>query len=657
MNPAVFYRRCIFLCLVFVAGLSGLSARLIYLHVIKANDYRQKSDRVSIRKSTLIANRGCIVDCNNQLIARNIPRARMALDKKLLLDIGQAKLSLANKLLRESPEWNQPDQWDQRTRDSKIKARASKLKNEMSADVIIQKHIEHVIDTFARPLGLTPEELRRRMKLENEKQMHVIIKPDLSDEDAEKLKCLARDYSMIHSFDFEELQKRWYAMPDMAAAIIGYVGEDKNEKKGISKGRSGIEKKMNDKMSGFDGHVIMHRDKFELLAPAKPQKIKPPAHGLNIQLTLDMGMQAVLEEELDAGLEEFKAKKGAIVLMNPKNGAILAMASRPTYNLNTRENIAENGFDYATQAIYEPGSTFKIISTSGAIDQGLVEPDTEIFCGPYRSGRLRVKDYKTFGNLTVEQILAKSSNVGSYKVALELGPDKYFKYLSAFGFGSKTNILMAGESAGVVQNTGNATDFSRISYGYAVSVTPLQVACAYSAIANGGTLMEPQLLKSVMANNGAVIEGFKPTPRHRVIKEETAAKMRRALATVVDVKGTARRAKVEGFQVAGKTGTTRKLHPEGGYYDGQNGREKRYTVSFAGMVPAEQPEFVCVVVIDDPRMPESKPGEPKVYPGGGNVAAPIFAKVAKKIVSRMGLEPSKPTDPDAASQPIAKSSN
>ena len=654
MNPAVFYRRCILLCLVFVAGLSGLSARLIYLHVVKAKEYSQKSDRVSIRKVILKANRGCIVDCNNQLIARNIPRARMALDKKLLRDIRPATLSLANKELRESPEWYQ---WDQRTRNRKIKACAARLKNEMQADVIVEKHIEHVVDTFARPLGMTQDELRRRMKLDNARQMYVVIKHDLSEDDAEKLQQLAREYSIMHTFAFEELQKRWYVVPDMAAAIIGYVGEDESDKRGVIRGRSGIENKMNVVMSGRDGHVITHRDKFELLAPAKPQTIRPPAHGLNVQLTLDIGMQEVLEEELDAGLKEFRAEKGAIILMNPKNGSILAMASRPTYNLNTRENIAENGFDYATQAIYEPGSTFKIISTSGAIDQGLLEPDTVLFCGPYRSGRLRVRDYKTFGDLTVQQILAKSSNVGSYKIALELGPDKYFDYLRAFGFGAKTNILMAGESAGVVNNTGNPTDFSRISYGYAVSVTPLQVACAYSAIANGGTLMEPQLLKSVMANNGAVIETFKPTPVRRVIKEETAAKMRQALAAVVDVKGTAVRAKVEGFSAAGKTGTTRKLHPEGGYYDGQNDREKRYTVSFAGMVPAEQPEFVCVVVIDDPRMPESKPGEPKVYPGGGNVAAPIFAKVAKRIVKRMGLEPAETIDPNATPQPLAKTSH
>ena len=163
-----------------------------------------------------------------------------------------------------------------------------------------------------------------------------------------------------------------------------------------------------------------------------------------------------------------------------------------------------------------------------------------------------------------------------------------------------------------------------------VSVTPLQVACAYSAIANGGLLMEPQLLKSVIANDGTKTHTFKQKKVRRVIKAETALKMREALATVVDVKGTARLAKVEGFSVAGKTGTTIKIHPKGGYYDGQNGRDKRYTVSFAGMMPAENPEFVCVVVIDDPKMPDAEEGTPTANPGGGSVAAPIFSKVASR---------------------------
>ena len=650
-----------------MTGLSALSVRLIYLHVVKANAIAKESIDSS-KSVVLLANRGCIVDCNNQLIARNIPRARMAFDKLRLRNTGVATLALANKELRETPEWYL---WDQDKRNRKVVARAAQLKIQLRADEIIARNIEHVIDTFARPLGMTSTELRERMKLDREGQDYVVIKPDLSEDDAEKLKQRARDYSISPSIVFEEWQKRWYVMPNMAAAMVGYVGEDENDPDRNVRGRAGIENKMNDELSGKNGQVITHKNKYRPLDLAKPGKVTPPRHGLNVQLTLDMGMQRVVEEELDAGLKEFSATKGAIVLMNPKNGAIMAMASRPSYNLNTRKNIAENGFDYATQAIYEPGSTFKIISTSGAMDQGLIEPDTVFDCGPYRNGSVRlVKDYKTFGDLSVQQILAKSSNVGSYKIALELGPERFFEYLKAFGFGAKTNILMAGESAGVVTNTANPTDFSRISYGYAVSVTPLQVACAYCAIANGGELMEPQLLKSMMADNGVTTHTFNKKKVRRVIKTETALKMREALATVVDIQGTARRAKVEGFSVAGKTGTTVKIHPQGGYYDGQNDRDKRYTVSFAGMMPAENPEFVCVVVIDDPKMPDAEEGMPPAIAGGGSVAAPIFSKVATRIANLMGLKPSHQkmpapqkmptpqkmlTSQDDEAQPVAKS--
>ncbi|MDG1357212.1 MAG: penicillin-binding protein 2 [Akkermansiaceae bacterium] len=648
MNPSAFYNRCIVLCLLFVSGLSVLSVRLIYLHVVKANDYQVKSAKTT-EPVVLLANRGCIVDCNNQLIARNIPRARMAIDKLRLNNPAVAALSLANKELRETAEWYL---WDQNKRNRKVEARAAGLKAGMKAEDMIAQHINHVVETFARPLGMTPAMLRQRMKLNKEDQKYVVIKSDLSEEDAENMKRLAHDYSISPSIVFEEWQKRWYVMPNMAAAIVGYVGEDADEQGRIVRGRSGIENKMNDELAGKNGNVITHKNKYRPLDIAKPGKVTPPRHGLNVQLTLDMGMQRVLEEELEAGLEKFSSVKGAIVLMNPKNGAIMAMASRPSYNLNTRKNITQNGFDYATQAIYEPGSTFKIISTAGAMNEGFIQPDTIFDCAPYREGSVRVRDYKTFGDLTVQQILAKSSNIGSYKVALELGPDKFFEYLSAFGFGAKTNILMAGESAGVVRNTGNPTDFSRISYGYAVSVTPLQVACAYSAIANDGVLMKPQLLKSMMADNGATTHSYDKVRVRRVIKSETAEKMRQALATVVDEKGTARRAKVEGFIVAGKTGTTVKIHPDGGYYNGENDRDKRYTTSFAGMMPADQPEFVCVVVIDDPSMPDREEGKPKVTPGGGNVAAPIFSKVATRVANLMGMKPSKQGDP---TQTVAKS--
>ena len=209
------------------------------------------------------------------------------------------------------------------------------------------------------------------------------------------------------------------------------------------------------------------------------------------------------------------------------------------------------------------------------------------------------------------------------------GKDRFFKYASDFGFGEKTNVRLAGESRGMLKNTGNEVDFSRVSYGYAVSVTPLQVANAYCVIANGGNLMQPQIVKSVDTNAGVIIEEFKPKVLRRVISERTARLMRESLKTVVETGGTATRADVPGFTEGGKTGTARK-HNEiaGGHY------EDRYTVSFAGMLPAENPAFVCIVVVDDPQTTEVKR-----Y--GGTIAAPIWKRIAERTAAHMHLTPTE----------------
>ncbi len=680
-----------------MTGLSGLSARLVYLQVVKADEYMEKSGR-AYRETALAATRGSIVDCNGIYFAFNTPCVGVSVDKTQLYDfksIEQRAKSLAIMELRQSPDWGL---WNEAARDEVIKNRAKEITDKFTKEEIVNRHVEHVIGNFAQPLGMKPEDLRDKMQISDKKRGDVVIKRDLSEDHAESLKQLAdeclitfrhhRAHRYVKSkngiFVFKDEQKRLYAELEMAAHLLGFVAERKASpveesklraltqniealEEGIEdavslyqiaeilrmqcelaiakderdmirarlkpQGRAGIEARMNTILAGQDGHVITR-------AGTLGDQIKPPKHGLDVQLTIDSQIQRILEEELDQGLAESGAKKGAVIVMDPKTGEILGMASRPTYNLLTRENIAENGFDFATQAIYEPGSTFKIISAAGAMDEGLIHPDSVFDCSPMWNP-IRVQDYKTFGDLTVEEVLAKSSNVGAYKMALKLGQDSFFDYVSAFGFGAATGIPMTGESAGIVNNTGNPTDFSRVSYGYAVSVTPLQIACAYSALANGGKLMKPRLLKAIIANNGVIHRRYNPVQVREVIKTHTAVKMRQALATVVAQGGTGSRARVEGFAVAGKTGTTRMLHPDGGYYDGKNDREIRYIVSFAGMLPAHNPEFVCVVVIEDPEtaIPALDQYGNKVKIGGGSVAAPIFSRAATRVANEIGLRP------------------
>jgi cell division protein FtsI/penicillin-binding protein 2 len=434
-----------------------------------------------------------------------------------------------------------------------------------------------------------------------------------------------------------ESSKRWYTSPDLATHVIGYTGEIEvlDEKGGRAfrqVGKFGVESTLEDYLAGSDGWQEHRRAPNGARIPGDTSSLKPPRSGLNIQLTLDMGAQAIVEEELDAGLKEFQSERGCVIVMDPKTGEILAMASRPHFNLNLLKDLDKNAANFALQANYEPGSTIKIVAAAGAINERLVSAQTSIFChnGLYQQGKVRVPDHHPYGYLTVEGVLAKSSNIGAYKLGLQLGSKRFYDYMGRWGFGVKTGIQLSGESRGVVRDTGNAVDFSRATYGYALAVTPLQMASAYSVIAGDGKLRKPYIVKSVIANDGTVVERFEPEVISTVLRPEVARSMRGALEKVVDIKGTAVLAEVPGYRAGGKTGTAIRIK-DGRYQPGH------YTVSFAGMLPAEDPAFVCIVVIDDPLT-----NEVKRY--GGTIAAPVFGKIGARLAAHMNLTPTEPVE-------------
>jgi len=318
----------------------------------------------------------------------------------------------------------------------------------------------------------------------------------------------------------------------------------------------------------------------------------------------------------------------------------LAMASRPHFNLNIRdERLVKNGTSFAYQDLYEPGSTFKIVAVAAALEEKKTYMEEQIFChhGHWTQGKNWVKDYKSFDYLTPGGILKKSSNIGAWMLAKRMPEIKYFDYVKAFGFGSKTGIGASAEGKGSVRNTGNPMDNARVSYGYAVSVTPLQIASAYNVIANGGKYLRPQLIKRLTYADGQTVayESEQEVLR-TVISHETAKKLRGALATVTQKGGTAWRAAIEGYTVGGKTGTAWKL--DKGVYN-----KDMYSVSFVGMVPADKPDFVCVVVIDDPRLKVDPETKKEFKRGGGSVAAPVFAKVAKRVLKIRKVAPNVPS--------------
>jgi cell division protein FtsI/penicillin-binding protein 2 len=626
-----FQYRCILLCSVLVAGLSLLSARLLQIQLVNRQRYAASSHKAFQRIEKLPAIRGMIVDRREEPLAKSIPVATLYVDKNHLFDPKLASYGLAYQEASNQPGW---DTMDETKRMRRIKSLRAEILDSETPDSIIQKHLAQAVGLLARPLGMRREDLRA--KIETSPGVWLPLAKDIPEDLADRLRA-SIDENWLQGFDFENSLKRWYTAPTLATHLIGFTGEieetdDNDQQHTRMVGKFGVECAMEEYLAGRDGWRQHRRDAHGLVVPGDSSSLLPPRAGLNVQLTIDMGLQAIVEEEMDAALSEFKAERAAVVLIDPHTGEILAMASRPHFDLNRKENLVQNSFNFAIQAIYEPGSTYKIVATAGALNEGIATPFTSVFChnGHYVSGKIEVPDHAPYGMLTLQGVLAKSSNIGAYKFALQLGPKRFYDYVKRWGFGSKTGILLSGESSGIARNSGNAVDFSRASYGYALNVTPLQMACAYAVLANDGKLLKPQIIKALIANDGTIVQDYPPEIVTQVLKPNVAVQMRAALEKVTEKGGTATLAAVPGFRVAGKTGTAKRHNPHGRGY-----LPNSYTVSFVGMLPADHPAFVCVVVIDDPKTD-------KVSRYGGTIAAPAFAKIATRVATHMNLQPTEP---------------
>ena len=625
-----FQKRCIVLCLALVTLLSVLSARLVQIQLVERQRYAASSARAYQRVEIIPAIRGMIVDRNNDPIAKSIPVSSIYVDKNHLLDPKIASYGLAYKQAFEQPDW---EKLSPEAKAQRVSGLRGHILESEEPDTIVKKHMAHAIGLLARPIGMRRDELRD--KIEKTKGKWFPLKKDIPDDIAERLRDIVTE-NHLQGFAFENSIKRWYTNPNLATHLTGFTGEIKKKtKKGKTvyqmAGRFGVESAVESYLTGRDGRREHNRDSRGLVVPGKASSLLPPRPGLNVQLSIDLGMQAIVSEELEAGLAEFKSDLGAVIVMDPKTGEILAMASRPHFNLNNKENLQAGSFNYAIQAKYEPGSTIKILAASGAIQEKLVTPNTVIRC-PHvlQENRFTVEDDHSGGMLTVEDILRKSNNVGSWKMAKQLGVKRFYKYVKGFGFGERSGIDLSGENPGTAVVPKLPIDFSRAAYGYYIGVTPIQMACAYSVIAGDGSLLKPKIIKALIANDGTVIDDFPTEVRGNPISPATAKKMRHALHRVTLEGGTAKQACVPGYKVAGKTGTAIKHDPKrGGYVHGA------YVVSFAGFMPADDPAFVCYVVVDEPKTKE-------VPHYGGTIAAPIFSRIATRLAAHMNLPPTEP---------------
>ncbi|KXK53779.1 MAG: cell division protein FtsI [Chlorobi bacterium OLB5] len=392
----------------------------------------------------------------------------------------------------------------------------------------------------------------------------------------------------------------------LSSRIVGYTNIDNN-------GLSGIELELDEELSGKEGYVVMQKDGLGRKRPAVEYPRQEPVDGNNVILTIDMNIQKITEEELAAGVDANNSTGGKVIVMNVKTGEILAMNSIDNES-GSQDKIAE------ITDLYEPGSTFKIVTAAAALEESLLSKFDVI--NTYGGEYMNIKDSHKFTSLTFQQVIEQSSNVGTINIAGRLGKERYYKYARDFGFGITTGLDLPGEMKGRLKRP---VEFSPVtlnymSIGYEVLVTALQMANAYACVANGGMMMKPFIIKKILAPDGTLLKEFKPVEIRNVISKQTSKILTELFVGVVE-RGTGIDARIENIKIAGKTGTSQKM-VEGKY------SKSKYTSSFIGYFPAENPQIVIAVIID-------APGAGEYY--GGKVSAPIFKRIAERIINLTGL--------------------
>jgi cell division protein FtsI (penicillin-binding protein 3) len=425
----------------------------------------------------------------------------------------------------------------------------------------------------------------------------------------------------LQGIHFQKEAKRFYPKRELAAQVLGYVGTD-------DQGLSGLERQFNQQLQGKPGKLMISVDARKRWFASVE---KEPEAGNNVVLTIDQNIQYIAERELERGMEETHAIAGTVIVENPHSGEILALTNRPTFNPNIRKEIRNEALkDRAVSDIYEPGSTFKMVTISAGLEEKVTRPDEMFDCqmGSIVINGMRIRDSRPHGMLSVADIIAESSDVGAIKVALRLGEERFYKYIRAFGFGQPTGIELPGETRGLTKpvERWSKVSIGAISMGQEIGISPLQLASLISTIANDGVHVPPRIVAGTIAAGTIPPQSappvdqetvaFQPAEGTRVVSSLTAAQMRQMLQGVV-LHGTGRKAILEGYSSAGKTGTAQKVDPATGAYS-----KTKYVASFAGFAPINDPQIAVVVILD------SAVGLHQ----GGQVSAPVFQRVMQQTL-------------------------
>ncbi len=689
--------------------------QLVALQLNSQRENSRVTGEVSVRTERLHAPRGLIMDRNNVILTNNIQSCSLIADRYHLRTLPLVLNGLSYNQAIHDPQWTQANEDERdailkfykRRLDKQARRSISKEEKEAlarqkrsSADIqnaeydpaIIEQYVtlhdqliaeitypyvshlsyqgshldpkkgltrhiskQDIIEMIAQTRTLSyNEQARAKNRPTVTIQQRITLAKGLDPDQADKLNRALKE-AMISGITVETTPDRSYSTPEQLSHVVGYVNA-KNE------GINGIELSFNHHLAGVTGVRESRTNSRGHIIPNEDDRSLPALQGLNIQLTIDMRIQAIVEEELDRGLRLYKAPRGCIIVVAPKTGDILAMASRPAYDLNSKDIITANGrvpyknklgpnntalrgeFHYATQARYEPGSTFKVIALAAAMDKGLININTLINSTPLRiPGGGTVRDAYNYRLLPAWGVLKKSSNPGTVRIARMAGWKHFSEYLNRFGVTRGASIDLPNGGGCLIADGENAVNFSRLAFGYSISVSPLHMAMVYATIANDGVRMKPRLINSITTSDDKIYDDCAPVVEARVMKASTARALRQGLISVTENKGrhgrgTATLAAIPGFHVAGKTGTARKVKETGGYHS------DLHTVSFAGMIPATAPELVVMVVIDEPQ-------SDRVSIGGGPVAAPIFRELSRRLIELLHL---KPDDEDRYNKDLRK---
>ena len=552
----------------FLCGLGAVFARAVYLQVGQRDRLRSMAQDQYVRAVEIPSKRGDIFDRNGVALAQSVDVDSIWIDPSMLTDGTKSFLPKAARQL-------------------------------------------------AKALHLDAADLTEKL---SRAKRFAWVKRQVRPDEVAAVKALG-----LPGLGFTKEPKRFYPQRELGAQVVGMVGTD-------GKGLEGLELAFDDELSGQSEKLASLRDARGRKLLVQGDGDSTERVGASVTLTLDRQIQYVTEKALTHAVEETRALSGMAVVLDPHTGALLALANAPRFNPNNPAHSAQFAVrDRAALDAYEPGSTFKAFVVAGALEDHAIRLDQTFDTegGAWRIGRRTIHDSHKHGDLTAQQILQVSSNIGAAKIANVLGRDRLVKWFHAFGFGEKTGLSLPGEGKGSIPYPKSDIRLATQAFGQGLTATAVQLAAGYGAIANGGVLMRPYLVDQVKDPDGVVLLKNAPTEVRQVISAQTSRRLISMLETVVEKEGTAVRAHMDDYRVAGKTGTAQKVDPLGhGYSD-------KLIASFIGMVPAESPRLVILVVLD----------EPKTDHYGGTVAAPAFKQIATFALPYLGVTPSKPIAP------------